>query len=440
LETSVGKMFARYAAFNVAGMLGLSCYILADTYFVAAGVGPDGLTALNLAIPVYSFINGLGLMAGMGGATAFSIAAGQGDTGRRRSVFAQVLYLAVTLSAVFFAGGLFIPERLAALLGADRQVLEKTATYLRIIMLFAPMFMLNSLLVCFVRNDGNPRLSMTAMVVGSFSNIVLDYVFIMVFRWGMFGAAVATGIAPVVSILILARHLFGGSCGFSLRGVGLKPRLMGECAALGLSSLIVEASSGAVMITFNTLAARAAGNTGIAAYGILANIALVVISIFTGIGQGIQPLLSRYYGAGEREAVRRVYILAAFTAAAFALAIYGVCAAFAEPVVAAFNGQGDRELEQIAVRGLRLYFTGFLFAGINVVTAAFFSAVSQPGRSFAVSILRGFVVILPMAFALSAVLGLDGMWLSMPAAECAVTAFCVILYVRGKQKGEKITL
>ena len=440
METSVGKMFARYAAFNVAGMLGLSCYILADTYFVAAGVGPDGLAALNLAIPVYSFINGLGLMAGMGGATAFSIAAGQGDTERKRAVFAQVLFLAITLSAVFFAGGLFFPERLAALLGADRQVLEKTAAYLRVIMLFAPMFMLNSLLVCFVRNDGNPRLSMTAMVVGSFSNIVLDYVFIMVLRWGMFGAAVATGIAPVVSILILARHLFGGSCGFGLRGVGLKPRLMGECAALGLSSLIVEASSGAVMIAFNTLAARAAGNTGIAAYGILANIALVVVSIFTGIGQGIQPLLSRYYGAGEREAVRRVYTLAAFTAAAFALAIYGVCAAFAEPMVAIFNSQGDRVLAQIAVRGLRLYFTGFLFAGINVVTAAFFSAVSQPGRSFAVSVLRGFAVILPMAFALSAVLGLDGMWLSMPAAEGVVTAFCGILYVRGKQKGAKRTL
>lgn len=432
MEHGVGKAFGKYVAFNVMGALGLSCYILADTYFVAAGARADGLAALNLAIPVYSFINGLGLMAGMGGATAYAIAGGQADEERRRAVFTQVACMDLIVSLLFSLGGICFAVPLSAALGADSQVLEKTSVYLRILMIFAPMFMFNNLLVCFVRNDGNPRLSMTAMVLGSLSNIVLDYVFIMVFHWGMFGAAVATGIAPIVSMLILTGHLRSGKCGFGLRRCRLRPRLMGECVALGMSSLIVEVSAGVVMIVFNGLAAAAAGNTGIAAYGVLANLALVITSIFTGIGQGIQPILSRYYGEGNRAAMNQVYGLAVTASAVFALVIYGVCAVFAHPVAGAFNRQGDPVLEAIAVRGLRIYFTGFLFAGINVVTAAFFSAVSRPGRSFAVSMLRGFVVILPMAFILAAALGLDGVWLSMPASELVVAAFCLVLYVRGK--------
>ena len=434
MEQGVGKAFGKYVAFNVMGALGLSCYILADTYFVAAGAGAEGLAALNLAIPVYSFINGLGLMTGMGGATAFAIAGGRADEGKKRTIFTQVAYVDLVISLLFSAGGILFATPLSAALGADSQVLEKTSVYLRILMIFAPMFMFNNLLVCFVRNDGNPKRSMAAMVLGSLSNIVLDYVFIMVFHWGMFGAAVATGIAPIVSMAVLSGHLRNGRCGFGLQRGRLRPRLMAECAALGMSSLIVEVSAGVVMIVFNGLAAAAAGNTGIAAYGVLANLALVITSIFTGIGQGIQPILSRFYGEGNKPAMNQVYGLAIAASAAFALGIYAVCAVFARPVVGAFNHQGDPVLEAIAVRGVRIYLAGFLFAGVNVVTAAFFSSVSQPGRSFAVSMLRGFVVILPMAFILAAALGLDGVWLSMPASELVVAVFCLILYVWRKNK------
>ncbi|WP_352427757.1 MATE family efflux transporter, partial [Enterocloster asparagiformis] len=322
MEQGVGKVFGKYVAFNVMGALGLSCYILADTYFVAAGAGAEGLAALNLAIPVYSFINGLGLMTGMGGATAFAIAGGRADDGKKRTIFTQVACVDLVISLLFSAGGIFFATPLSAALGADSQVLEKTSVYLRILMIFAPMFMFNNLLVCFVRNDGKPKRSMAAMVLGSLSNIVLDYVFIMVFHWGMFGAAVATGIAPIVSMAVLTGHLRSGSCGFGLRRGRLRPRLMAECAALGMSSLIVEVSAGVVMIIFNGLAAAAAGNTGIAAYGVLANLALVITSIFTGIGQGIQPILSRFYGEGNEPAMNQVYGLAIAASAAFALGIY----------------------------------------------------------------------------------------------------------------------
>ncbi len=429
---SIRKTFTKYVSLNILGMLGLSCYILADTYFVAMGIGAEGLAALNLAIPVYSFINGLGLMVGMGGATAYAIAGGSGDEEKRQKVFTQAAGLELAISLVFFCAGLLVPDRLATLLGADEQVHAMTESYLRVILLFAPMFMTNNLVICFVRNDGNPNLSMAAMVLGSFSNIVLDYVFIIPLQMGMLGAAVATGIAPVVSLLILSLHFRKGKSGFGLKKSRPSPVLMGECAALGVSSLIVEVSAGVVMIVFNKLVFGAAGNVGIAAYGILANIALVITSIFTGIGQGVQPLLSRFFGEGEETAVRKIYLYATVLAVLFALGIYGICAVFAEPVVSAFNRQGEAGLEAIAVRGMRIYFSAFVFAGVNIVTATFFSAVSKPGKSFAVSVLRGFLVILPMAVFLASRLGIDGVWLSMPLSEAAVTVVVVLLM--GKRK------
>lgn len=200
--------FLRYASLNVLGMLGLSCYILADTYFIAKGMGADGLAALNLAIPVYSFMNGAALMLGMGGATRYSILRGAGDREGADPIFTKTLAYAAALAALFVLIGLFGAERLASLLGAKGAVYDMTRTYLRVILLFSPAFLLNQTLLCFVRNDGGPHLAMAAMVSGSLANIVLDYVFIFPCGMGIFGAVLATGCAPLISIAILSFWFF----------------------------------------------------------------------------------------------------------------------------------------------------------------------------------------------------------------------------------------
>ena len=158
--------FFRYTMLSVLGTLGVSCYILADTFFVSKGLGADGLTALNLAIPVYSFIHGTGLMLGMGGATKFSVCKSQKKREEADHIYTNTIYLAILFSAVFFLLGFLFSKPLAILLGADKDVLEMTDTYLRWMLLFSPAFILNNVLLCFVRNDGRPQLSMAAMLVG----------------------------------------------------------------------------------------------------------------------------------------------------------------------------------------------------------------------------------------------------------------------------------
>ena len=156
---SAGKEFARYASLNMLGMLGISCYILADTFFISRATGAQGLAALNLALPVYSLIHGLGLMLGMGGGIRYSIGRGQGDRQSGDGAFTQALCLALFLGVLFSLTGLMFALPLAQALGAQGKVLEMSSSYLRVLMVFAPAFMLNDVFTCFVRNDGDPRRS-----------------------------------------------------------------------------------------------------------------------------------------------------------------------------------------------------------------------------------------------------------------------------------------
>ena len=424
---SIRREFFRYTSQNVMGMIGLSCYILADTYFISQGLGADGLTALNLAIPFYNFIQGIGLMLGMGGATRFSILRGQGEEEKALWVFTQSLMLALIAGVMFLIPGVCFSQQLSTLLGGSGVVHGMTATYLRVLLSFAPAFLLNNVLLCFVRNDSAPRLAMTAMLGGSFSNIVLDYIFIFPLNMGIFGAVLATGLAPVISIMIQAPHFRKST--LRLKRQGLRLSGTGRLAVLGCPSLISELSSGLVLILFNFIILDLAGNLGVAGYGVVANIYLVVLALFTGLGQGIQPLVSAAWGRKERDCVYTVYRYALWAAALLAIGVYALSILLDDPIVAAFNRERDPLLQEIAVRGLHLYFLAFFFAGFNVVTAVFFSSMDRPRAGFAVSILRGFVLIVPLAVFMSQVWEMDGVWLSAPVTE-AMTALVAVIILK----------
>ncbi len=427
------REFARYTSLNVLGMIALSCYILADTFFVSLGLGADGLTALNLAIPVYSFIHGSGLMIGMGGGTRYSILKSQGNHQEADRVFTNVLYLAAVLAALFVAAGLLFAGDLVRLFGGTGAVFTMCRTYLRVILLFAPAFLMNNVLLCFVRNDGAPQLAMAAMIGGSLSNVVLDWVFIFPCGMGIFGAVFATGLAPIISMGILSPHFFRKKNQF--RPVPCKPQLRRTARILssGVPSLVTEVSSGIVIIAFNGLIMGLEGNTGVAAYGVIANLSLVVIAIYTGIAQGIQPILSRSYGTGDRAGLTIILRCAMMTQVVVSLLIYGIVAAFAPQIAAVFNSEGSASLQAIAEQGLRLYFIACPFAGCNVVLSMYFTSTERPLPAHIISLLRGFFLILPLAFLLAWLGQMAGIWLAFPLTEFLVAALAVSLYFHSKK-------
>ena len=433
-DPSIFSLFLKYVSANVLGMIGYSCYILADTFFIARGIGSDALAALNLVLPAYSLMNGTGLMIGMGAASRYTISSTKPEGALHRTIFTQALYVMAFAAVIFSSSGILFPYKIAAVLGADADTIGYAADYIRILLMFSPLFLGNNLLLSFVRNDGAPRLSMTAMIVGSLTNIVLDYVFIYPLGMGMTGAALATATAPVISMMIMSIHFINKQNHFRPVRARLSLVRWGDICTLGVSSLITELSSGVVIIIFNYLILGLNGNTGVAAYGILANIALVLVSIYTGIGQGVQPIVSRYAGKdGERQ--RRSLRRYALTASLFfALLSYLLIAVFAVPLADLFNREHDPVLTDIASNGMRIYFVSLFFSGINIVAAAFLSSADRPKQAFAVSILRGFVLIIPIAWGLSVLFGLTGVWMAVPVTEACVCLLALIFLFK-KDRG-----
>ncbi len=433
-QSSCFQDFVKYSSLNVMGMIGLSCYILADTFFVSKGLGANGLTALNLAIPIYSFIHGSGLMIGMGGATKYSIQKSQGEDSAASRTFMNAVFLAAIFAIIFVFIGIFLSDTIISAFGADESVFDMSKTYLQVILLFSPAFLMNNVLLCFVRNDGAPQLSMAAMIGGSLSNVVLDWVFIFPCRMGIFGAVFATGLAPIISMMILSLHFIRRKNQFHFVKCRPQEGVFAGILSSGVPSFVTEVSSGIVMIIFNSIILKLEGNVGVAAYGVIANLSLVVIAIYTGIAQGIQPIVSRNYGMGNRTNAHSILRYAIITMLIVSTLIYSGIFFGASPIVNIFNSEQNAMLQNIATQGLRLYFIACPFAGFNIIVSVYFTSTESPRPAHVISILRGFLVIIPVAFLLSFLGKITGVWCAFPTTESLVAVLGAIFYIMIKKR------
>lgn len=427
MKMSIKNTFMRYILTNIIGMLGLSCYILADTFFISKGLGVQGLTALNLSISIYSFINATGLLIGIGGATKYSIYRARNKHNKANIVFTNSIKIGILLGILFLLIGLFGSSTLSSLLGADENIFHMTNTYLKTLLCFASFFILNNIFIAFIRNDGNPKLSMTGMLIGSLSNIILDYIFIFPLQWGMFGAAFATGLAPIISMCILTRHYIKKKNHFHFHKSKLSIKQITYICSLGISSFITEIASGVILIVFNLLILNISGNIGVAAYGIVANLALVATSIFTGIAQGTQPLLSENFGQGNNKKILQLFKYAIYASLVVSVVLYFLVVIFNNQLVEIFNRDHIKILSKTASNGLIIYFAGFFFAGINIITSAVLSSINEPRHAFTISILRSGCIIVPVALFLSYFFQMIGIWLSFPLSEIITLIIAVFL-------------
>lgn len=232
--------FMKYVSSNVLGMLAISLYVLADTYFISACLGSNGLASLNIAIPVYNLMSAFALLLGIGSATRFTILHSQKRNTEASSLF-SFTFLFGTLSGILLCmTGILFSEDIASILGANGEILPTTALYLKTILCFAPFFILNNIMIAYLRNDNDPKLAMSGMLIGSLSNIILDYVFMYPLNWGIFGAAFATGLAPIISLCILSIHFFKKTNSLKFILKDLKISYLKTIFTLGFSSFINE--------------------------------------------------------------------------------------------------------------------------------------------------------------------------------------------------------
>jgi putative MATE family efflux protein len=423
------KQFFKYVSQNIFGLLGTSCYILADTYFIAQAAGTDGVTLLNLCLPIYNLIFAFGSMIGLGAATRYAILRAQGDA-RAQRYFSNAIFSVCILAVPFMLVGIFRPDGLLRLMGGDADIVALGMNYARIFLMFTPFFMCNYVVASFVRNDGDPSLAMVATLSGSLFNVVFDYIFIFPMGLGLPGAALATAISPILSIAVCSAHFIKKSNTITFVRKAPSVRLLAQSCQLGISGFVGELSSGVTTTVFNFLLLRLAGNVAVAAYGVVANFALVATAIFNGVAQGAQPLVSQCYGKNEMAGARKLLLLGCGTALGLAALLYGVVFGYTDVLTALFNSENSALMATFAHSGMRIYFVGYFFAGCNIVAAGYLGAVNRPAEASITSLCRGMVAIVVCSLVLSALFGMNGVWAAFPVSEAITLALTVFLLKR----------
>ncbi len=432
MNTKTKRLWREYVkggAFGIFGMLGISVYILADTYFIATGIGNEALASLNIAIPVYGLLTGIGLMLGIGGATKFTILRSKEKYDDSKKTFANTLILGGMLSLGMTLIGVFFAEEFTRFLGADEAIFQTTKSYLQTVLLFSSFFIMNNIFVAFVRNDNNPKIAMMGMIIGSFGNIVLDYIFIFPLQMGMLGAALATVTAPAVGLALMIYYWLKHSKNLKLKMPTVFIKEWVGIISLGSSAFITDFSNGLVILLFNLTIVGISGNIGVAAYGVVANIALVIVAVYIGLGQGIQPLVSESFGRNREEDLKKILKWTVFLTFGMGVITYGLGFAFAPGIMEIFNSEGDPNMSRLGIEGIRVYFGAFVFMGINITMGAFFAAVSLAKPAIRISLLRGVFLIIPIVFLLPRWMGMLGVWLVVPLVEL-ITLIFVIGYLR----------
>ena len=423
------KQFFKYVSQNIFGLLGTSCYILADTYFIAQAAGTDGVTLLNLCLPIYNLIFAFGSMIGLGAATRYAILRAQGDA-RAQRYFSNAIFSVCILAVPFMLVGIFRPDGLLRLMGGDADIVALGMNYARIFLMFTPFFMCNYVVASFVRNDGDPSLAMVATLSGSLFNVVFDYIFIFPMGLGLPGAALATAISPILSIAVCSAHFIKKSNTITFVRKAPSVRLLAQSCQLGISGFVGELSSGVTTTVFNFLLLRLAGNVAVAAYGVVANFALVATAIFNGVAQGARPLVSQCYGKNEMAGARKLLLLGCGTALGLAALLYGVVFGYTDVLTALFNSENSALMAEFAHSGMRIYFVGYFFAGCNIVAAGYLGAVNRPAEASITSLCRGMVAIVVCSLVLSALFGMNGVWAAFPVSEAITLALTVFLLKR----------
>lgn len=431
LEDPIKTLYGKYLLPSISATLVTSIYILADTMMVGRGVGAVGIAALNLLLPVFSLFFGTGMMFGVGGSVLFSISRGRQEETMCRRYFTAALMLALLVGAFYGTAFQIWFEPVTAFLGRNESMDLFVRQYGRILIAGAPIFVCSSFFQAFVRNDKEPKRAMAAVIAGGVSNVILDYVFIFPMGMGMAGAAAATVIGSLITVVILLTHFVSPANTLKLtRRFGL--REMRASAVNGASSFLVEMTGGIVIFLFNRQLLSYVGDLGVVVYGIVSNSALIAASIFNGISQAAQPVMAINFGAGKRERVEETRRRALKTAAAAGILFTAIGLFCPQVLVYAFV-EPTEEIIAMGVTAVRIYFLSFLAAGANVLFATYFQSVLKPGFAMSICMLRGiilngaFVFLLPMFF------GVNGIWAAMTATEC-LTLLCALIMLKEGRK------
>ncbi len=424
------RKFLKFVIPSVLSMWVFSLYTMVDGIFVAKGAGELALASVNISMPFINAVFSLSILFAVGTSTIAAISLGNNEEGEANRVFTMNMVLIIILGIALSLAVLLNLDKIAYFLGATSTTVANVKEYLGIISAFAVFAMLSYYFEVLVKTDGHPKLATFGVCVSAITNIVLDYIFVIKWGYGVKGAAVATGIAQMSATLIYIFHFVKRSKRIKFVKFKFDGSLLRRTLPIGAADFITELSTGFIIFLFNRTILKYIGETGIITYTIIMYINSLVIMTMAGISQGTQPLVSFYHGRDDK-ATCSYFLKKAFkTAGIVSLAINIACMIFAEKISGVYIRSHEAEILKYSVRAIRLYAPAFLVLGFNIVFAGFYAAIEKPLYSMIISIGRGFVVITLSMFFMTRLLGENGIWLTSFVSEVICLIIAAIIFAK----------
>lgn len=414
-HTPVSKLYRAYLVPTFIAMTSNSLYCLADVFFIAKGSGSEGLAALNIAMPLFTIFSAIGLIFGVGGATLMSIMEGSKRMEERNKAFSISMYCMMFIGILCSILFTVYWRQLAFAFGGTEDLMPMIQAYMVPINMASFAYILMYASSILLRNDHAPKLAMVATLTGNLTNIFLDWLFVMVFDMGISGAAIATSLSTILTLICMSWHFIKMRNTVHFVRTFELP-ILKQILRNGFGSGILEITSGSVVIVFNFVIMRYGNADYLAAYAIISNIAYVCKGMLNGFAQGAQPIFASNFGSGQMDRVKQAKHIALRYSLLFAFILYGIFF-FLPELVASVFANGDVRVIENATTGIRCYFSGLPFMAAMTVLLYYFQSMNRGNLASVLAFLKGFVFVIIALFIFLYLFGIQGMWFAVPCAE-----------------------
>lgn len=428
------RRLLRFVFPTVVMMIVTSVYGIVDGLFISNVVGSSAFASVNLIMPFLMALAAFGFMIGTGGSALVSKTLGERERDKANRYFSMLIWVTAVMGAILSALGFAFMRPISLWLGASDQLVENCVIYGRTVIVAGTFYMLQNAFQSFFVAAEKPKLGLIVSVLSGVCNIILDFLMVYVFRMGVFGAALATAISQALGALIpIVYFLRKNDSLLRLVPAGLDMRALGRACFNGSSEMMTNLSMSLVGMLYNYQLMRFAGENGVAAYGVIMYVNLIFLSFFIGYSIGCAPIVGYDYGAQNTDELKNLFRKSLVLTAIAGVVMTAAASFLAAPLSSLFVGYDDK-LMAMTSHGLRLYSLSFLICGFNVFSSAFFTALSNGPLSALISFLRTMVFEASAVLILPRLLGLNGIWLAIVAAESLALAVSWILLAKNKTK------
>lgn len=430
------KRMLRFTVPSIVMLIFTSVYGVVDGFFVSNFVGKTPFAAVNFIMPVLMILGAFGFMFGAGGSALIAKTLGEGNREKAKKYFSLFVYSTIVCGIVISILSFIFIRPLASLLGAEGTMLDDCVVYGRVIISALTFYMLQFEFQTFFITAEKPQLGLVVTVLAGVTNMVLDALFVIVFKWGLVGAAIATALSQVVGgIIPLIYFSLPNSSILRLTRTKIYPKALIKACANGSSELMTNVSTSVVSMMYNIQLMKYAGENGIAAYGVLMYVNMIFLAAFLGYSTGIAPVIGYHFGAGNRAELKGLLKKSIVIISVFAVAMFVISELCAYPLSYVFVGY-DTELMNLTLRGFLIYSFTFIFAGFAIFGSSFFTALNDGLTSALISFLRSLLFQIAAVLIFPLFWGIDGIWFSIVAAEImAVIMTVLFLIVKRKKYG-----